>query len=175
MPVPVKQHRPAGTWFARSKSYSVSVSNFRCSRDVDVAPSNRLMPSRMIVHVMSRVIRIGQHHQASRSQDPTHSRPYRLSTAARYSAFSRSMSHADTSLASVYPHDPAAAARIQRQFRLGRGEFGVHANADRLPWPDAHPRRALKENLRPRLAIDVSVHALACAMLGVAKKLALIS
>ncbi len=61
------------------------------------------------------------------------------------------------------------AAEDQRQLRLGRGEPGVHANADRLARSHADARGSFEEDLRAGLSIDVGVHALAATMLGVAE------
>ena len=61
------------------------------------------------------------------------------------------------------------AAQHHRQFRLRRGEFGIGADADRLARAHADARRAFEEDLRPRLAVHVSVHAFARAVLGIAE------
>ena len=55
------------------------------------------------------------------------------------------------------------------QLGLGRGELGIGAQPDGPARTDANARGTLEENLRPGAAIDVSIHALARAVLGVAK------
>src|SRR5215470_1692840 len=101
IPVPVHTTDPAGTRFARSR-YSVSVSNFRCSRAVEVEPSKRLLPFRLIVQVISRLY--GSRNSSGVTiTGPSAQQAVYTFDCGRYSAFSRSISHADTSLASVYP------------------------------------------------------------------------
>ncbi len=59
--------------------------------------------------------------------------------------------------------------RIEREFRLRRGEFGIGADADGLAGADADARRPFEEDLRAVLSVDMGVHAFAGAVFGIAE------
>src|SRR5476649_2114423 len=132
MPVPVSNTVPHGTRLARVR-YSTRVSKRRCSRAVETQPENNSLPPRVIVQVISSRYGSGRL-SAVTITGPSAQQPLNTLDCVRYSAFSRSMSHAETSLANVNP----AMRPPLPSTTASSGSGAVNRESTRIPRSEEH-------------------------------------